>query len=114
MNPQRGDIYWLDWDPARGVEQKGRRPGLVVQNDVGNRSSQATVVAAISAREQPRLFPFMVALGAGEGGLRKPSHVNCSQLLTIDKARLLEKVGSLSPERMREIDRALAYELGLR
>ncbi len=114
MMARRGDLFWIDWEPARGVEQKGHRPGLVVQNDVGNRSSKATVVVAISTSAPVRPFPFVVSLSSGEGGLKRASHVNCSQLLTVDQSRLLEKIGSLGAERMRDVDRALAYELGLR
>lgn len=113
MSCRRGEIYWIDWEPARGAEQRGRRPGLVVQTERGNQSSRATVVAAVSSAELPRSYPFMVALAPGEAGLPRGGHVNCAQLLTIDQARLLECTGTLSTERMRQVDKALCYELGL-
>src|ERR1051326_6990731 len=55
--PKRGEIYWVDFEPARSVEQGGRRPALVVQNDRGNQNSNYTVVAAISSAPLPRVYP---------------------------------------------------------
>ncbi|MGQ9533097.1 MAG: type II toxin-antitoxin system PemK/MazF family toxin [Desulfotomaculales bacterium] len=52
-------------------------------------------------------------LAAGEGGLERDSAVNASQILTVDKARLTRRLGSLSAERMREVDRAIKISLGL-
>lgn len=95
------------------MEQRGRRPALVVQNDVGNRSSLATVVAAISSAEVKKPYPFVVLLAEGEAGLPKAGFVNCSQLLTIDQGRLLQKIGELDSHKMTEVDAALAYELGI-
>jgi mRNA interferase MazF len=95
------------------VEQRGRRPALIVQNNTGNRFSRATVVAAISSAPVEKVYPFVVMLPEGEGGLPRAGHVNCSQLLTIDKSRLIEKIGALSSSKMVEVDRALLYELGL-
>lgn len=109
---RRGDICMVDFNPARGSEQAGFRPALVIQNDVGNRYSPTTIVAAISAAPE-RLYPFLVRLAAGEGGLERDSAVNASQILTVDKARLARRLGSLSAERMREVDRAIKISLGL-
>ena len=111
--PRRGELYWVDFDPARGAEQKGRRPALVVQNDRGNEFSAYTVVAAISSSPLPRRYPFTVPLAQGEGHLPRAGHVNCAQLLTLDQSRLESKIGTLTPERMKEVDAALRYELEL-
>lgn len=110
---RRGDVYWVDFNPARRVEQRGRRPALVVQNDRGNGNSSYTVVAAISSASLPRVYPFTVALRAGEAGLERDGHVNCAQLLTIDQGRLLDRIGRLNSERMEEVSAALRYELDL-
>lgn len=108
---KRGDIWWLDWSLGRGSEQRGRRPALVIQNDVGNLHSPTTIVAAVSTSGRP--FPFIVALPTSESGLARESYVNLAQILTIDKSRLLEKAGQLGGERMEEVDRAIAVSLGL-
>lgn len=111
--PKRGEIYWVSFEPARGVEQAGRRPALVVQNDRGNEHSSYTVVAAISSAPLPRVFPFTVTLGAGQGNLPRAGHVNCAQLLTIDQTRLEGRIGSLDQAAMQQVNAALRYELDL-
>src|ERR1051326_8510080 len=95
IKPKRGEIYWVDFEPARGVEQGGKRPALIVQNDRGNQNSSYTVVAAISSASLPRVYPFTVLLDQGEGGLSRSGHVNCAQILKIDQGRLESLIGSL-------------------
>ncbi|HHY95809.1 MAG TPA: type II toxin-antitoxin system PemK/MazF family toxin [Firmicutes bacterium] len=46
---RRGEIWLVDWNPGQGSEQAGMRPALVIQNDIGNRHSPTTIVAAISS-----------------------------------------------------------------
>ena len=111
--PQRGEIYWVNFDPARGVEQGGRRPALVVQNNRGNENSSYTVVVAVSSAPLPRVYPFTVPLAKGDGNLPRDGHVNCAQLLTIDQSRLEKLIGALDSETMRHVNAALRYELDL-
>jgi mRNA interferase MazF len=111
--PSRGEIYWVNFDPARGVEQGGRRPALIVQNDRGNQHAAYTVVAAISSPPLPRVYPFTVSLAQGQGNLPRAGHVNCAQLLTIDQDRLEERIGALTSESMQQVEAALRYELDL-
>jgi mRNA interferase MazF len=112
MSPLRGEIFWVDFYPARGVEQAGRRPALVIQNNWGNETGPYTVVAAISSG-LVRDYPFVVPLEVEEGGLRRKSYVNCSQVMTVDKSRLGSRIGSLGEARMRQVDKALRHEFGL-
>jgi mRNA interferase MazF len=109
----KGDVYWVDFEPGRGVEQAGRRPALVIQNNRGNRSSPYTVVAALSTAPLPRVYPFTVRVDPGEANLKENTHVNCAQLTTIDKERLLDYIGTLSDETMTRVDNALLYEFDL-
>ena len=111
MEIKRGDIVWVDFNPARGSEQAGFRPALVIQNDTGNKYAPTTIVAAITRTRAS--YPFMVPLEKGEGGLVEPSAVNLSQILTIDKSRITSKLGALSPEKMVFIDQAICLSLGL-
>lgn len=108
---RRGEIYMVDFNPARGSEQAGLRPGLVIQNDIGNKFSPTTIIASITTAE--RTYPFAVHLKAKEGGLSHDSIVNLSQILTIDKERLKNKLGSLNAKRMKEVDKAILISLGL-
>lgn len=109
---RRGEIYWVDWNPGRDSEQGGLRPALVIQNDVGNRFSATTIVAALTtAAEKP--YPFLVSVTARESGLPKDSTVNLAVIMTVDKGRLTEKCGELSQTRMSDVDEAIKVSLGL-
>ena len=109
---KRGEIYWVDWSPSRGSEQSGLRPALVVQNDVGNKFSPTTIVAALTtAIEKP--YPFLVKVTAKESGLPKDSTVNLAVILTVDKTRLMNKCGELSEAKMLEVNEAIKASLGL-
>ena len=105
---QRGQIYWVDWNPVRGSEQAGSRPALIVQNDPFNRNERYpnTIVAAIST--SGRSVPTHVALEPDEhNGLRERSYVKCEQVVTISKDRLEGRIGVLDADTMAQVDRAL-------
>lgn len=109
---KRGEIYWVDWSPGRGSEQRGLRPALVIQNDRGNQYSPNTIVAAITtAPAKP--YPFIVLITASESGLPKDSSVDLASIMTIDKTRLGDKCGELSLAKMAEVDNAIKKSLGL-
>lgn len=112
--PKRGDLYLLDWNPARGSEQAGRRPSLVVSNDTGNRFSPTVVVAAVTSRPPRRTYPVTVSVPTTAAtGLDRDSIVLCAQLITISKERLQRHIGALPPDLMRQVDDALRAALGL-
>lgn len=71
MVVRRGEIYWVEVDPAKGSEQGGMRPALVVQHDLGNQYSPTTVVAAITRTIPPRPYPFVVVVRPDESGCRR-------------------------------------------
>ena len=109
---RQGDVYWLTFGGV-GSEPKGRRPALVVQHDRFNRSAiNTTIVAAITSNIRLAAMPGNVRLRKGEASLPKASVVNVSQLRTIDRDRLVERVGSLTPTRLREVLSGLALVLG--
>ena len=109
---KRGEVYWVDWNPSRGSEQSGLRPALVIQNDIGNQFSPTTIVAALTtATEKP--YPFLVKITARESGLPKEGMVNLSAILTVDKARLVNKCGELSKLKMEQVDESIKTSLGL-
>ena len=88
------------------------RPALVIQNDIGNRHSPTTIIAAITTA-LIRAYPFTVRITSAESGLPRDGTVNLSAILTVDKQRLIEQCGALSHERMGEVDTALKRSLGL-
>lgn len=89
----------------------GRRPALVVQNDVGNHWSPTTIVAMLSTAARAD-YPFLVSLAANELGT--PNWVHCESLATVQISRLEEKLGALSPQAMAAVDRALKVSLALK
>ena len=108
----RGEIYYADLNPVVGSEQGGIRPVLILQNEVGNWFSPTVIVAAMTAKGSKVHFPTHVAVGT-DSGLRRPSLVLAEQVRTIDKTRLLERVGTLSPEKQEQVDRALRISFAL-
>ncbi|MDP2918663.1 MAG: type II toxin-antitoxin system PemK/MazF family toxin [Dehalococcoidia bacterium] len=109
---KRGEIYWVSWNPARGSEQSGHRPALVIQNDTGNRTSPTTIVAAVTT-SSGKSYPFMVPVSLKESRLPKDSVINLSQIVTVDKGRLGARCGVLGHEKMAEVDKAIKVSLGL-
>ena len=101
---EQGDVFWIDVGDPTGSAPGCRHPHVVVQNNVFNRSRINTVVVCVITSNLKRAeAPGNVLLGKGEANLPKPSVVNVSQLFTVDKTDLVEKIGSLSPERVRQI-----------
>ena len=92
----QGEIYWLDFGPAENSAPAERHPCVVVQSDVFNRSRlSTTVVCLITSNLTRARAPGNVPLEEGAASLPKASVVNVSQILTIDKAELTERVGKL-------------------
>ncbi len=110
---QRGEIYWLELPGGSGSQQAGRRPVLIIQNDVGNRASSTTIVAPVTSQSRRRVYPFHVAFTARESGLRLDGTVLCEQIQTVDQRRLGAAAGALGGEKMLEVDLALHRSLGL-
>ena len=108
----RGEIYYADLNPVVGSEQGGMRPVLILQNEVGNWFSPTVIVAAMTARGGTAHLPTHVPVGT-DSGLRRPSLVLAEQVRTIDKSRLLERVGMLPPEKQEQVDRALRISFAL-
>lgn len=104
---RRGDLFWVDPDPTLG---SGPHPHVVVQDDVLNASRIHTVVVcALTSRASAAHEPGNVALEPGEGGLPKPSVVVVSQIASIERSRLGERIGSLSPARVDQILEGLRF-----
>jgi mRNA interferase MazF len=112
--PRRGDLYLVEFDPARGHEIQKTRPALIIQNDIGNQYSQVTIVAAITSRLSPTPYPVEVVVAASKGnGLSVPSAIQLGQIRSVDRERLVKRLGALDTAAMRKVDRALKISLGL-
>ncbi len=110
---RRGELYFAELNPVRGHEQGGRRPVLIIQNDVGNQFSPTTIVAPLTTAVSPRAYPTEVRLDVGAGGLSRISTILLNQIKTIDKERLTERIGELDELYMRRVDDAIMISLGL-
>jgi mRNA interferase MazF len=106
-------VYLVSFDPTLGAEIKKTRPALILQNDIANRHSAVTIVVAITSQFDDRLYPTEVRVKAPEGGLTVDSVVLLNQIRTIDKERLLKRLGAVRPTTMRQVDSALRVSLAL-
>lgn len=110
---RRGEIYFADLSPVVGSEQGGVRPVLIVQNDIGNKYSPTVIIAAITSQINKGKLPTHVEICAEDYGLPKDSVILLEQIRTIDKKRLKEKIGFLSPDIMKVVDEAIQISFGL-
>ncbi len=111
--PKRGQVYLVSFDPTVGSEIRKTRPALVLQNDIANRHSPITIVAAITSRVDEKLYPTEVLIPKGEGGLTADSVVLLNQIRSIDKRTLLKRLGTVTVETMRRAENSLQVSLGL-
>ena len=111
--PRRGEIYVVNFEPTVGAEIKKTRPAVIIQNDIANRWSPITIVAAISSSSDEPTYPTDVRVDPPEGSLRAASVVLLNQLRSIDRRRLVRRLGRLRPETIKRVDRALQVCLGL-
>ena len=101
---RQGDVFWIDLGEPRGSAPGYRHPQVVVQNNIFNQSRINTVVVcAVTSNLARAAAPGNVQLRKGEAGLSKPSVVNVSQVFTVDKSELTERIGTLSAKRVAEI-----------
>jgi mRNA interferase MazF len=114
MAVKRGEIWWASLPDPVGSEPGYRRPVLIIQSDEFNRSGIRTVIcSAITTNLNLAGAPGNVQLSARISGLSKPSVVNVSQLLSIDRTRLTERIKGIDTESMRLIDEGLRLILTL-
>ncbi|MFJ5266144.1 type II toxin-antitoxin system PemK/MazF family toxin [Streptomyces sp. NPDC088387] len=114
---KRGDVYLVDYEPARGSEANKSRPAVIVSNDGANtaveRTRQGVVTLVPLTTNTARVYPFQVLLPAGEAGLLKDSKVQCEQIRALAPDRLLRQIGSVPRQRMAQIEAALRLHLDL-
>ena len=107
-------VLEVNLDPAIGSEPNMTRPCVVIQNDIGNRYSPISVVAAITGAENvAKRYPVDVLIAKGEGGLNKDSVVQCNLIGCVDERRFVRTLGRLSPATMEKVDEALRISLSL-
>lgn len=114
---RRGEIRWVDLDPARGAESNTRRPAVIVSNDGANMTASrlgrgvVTVVPVTSNVE--RVYPFQVVLGTRNTGLSADSKAQAEQVRSVAVERIGALIGSLSGEETAALDESLRLHLAL-
>lgn len=108
---RRGDLYWIAADEDRGGAPAVAHPHVVVQDDLFNRSRISTVVVcALTTNPCRAAEPGNVLLEPGEGGLPRQSVVVVSQIASVERSRLGERIGALSSERVEQILAGLRFQ----
>ena len=111
---RRGSIYWVDFSPGKGSEPTGRRPGLVVQNDILNDSNLNTVIMlAITSTMKFGELPGNVVLRRGEANIPKKCVINVTQIKSVDKQSIKEKIGTLPKKTMDEVHEGLKLVMNI-
>ncbi len=114
---QRGEIRWVDLDPARGNEADKRRPGVIVSNDgansMANRLGRGVITVVPVTTNTGRVYPFQVLLPASSTGLRHDSKAQAEQVRSVSVERIGSRLGGLTPTQLVELDDALRLHLAL-
>ena len=105
---RRGDVVWVELDPARGTEIRKTRPAVVISNDSCNRYGSRVVVLPVTSNVSS-LFPGEARIDLAG----KPARVLGDQTRSVDKARLRSRIGRLRQEELREVEDAVKVTLGL-
>ncbi len=106
----RGDIRWADLDPARGQEQAGLRPVLILSQDVFNERSGTVIAVALTSQTQRAGFPLTLEL-AGPS-LPKRTWIKISQIRTLAVERIGRRMGRISPEQLERVVEGLNEIIG--
>jgi len=114
---RRGDIRWVDLDPARGAESNKRRPAVIVSNDgantTANRLGRGVVTVVPVTSNVERIYPFQAVLSARATGLPSDSKAQAEQVRSVAVERIGELIGSLGGDDIAALDEALRLHLAL-
>ena len=111
---ERGEIYLVSFDPTLGHEIKKTRPALIIQNDIGNRYSPVTIVAAITSTVPLVAHPVRVVIEpTNMNGLDTRSTILLDQIRTVDRQRLIKRLGEVDTDTLAKVDDALRISLAL-
>lgn len=113
MRLKRGDVYLVDLGVCDGSVQSGKRPALIVQNDVGNSVSPTTTICPITSKKKKQM-PTHVSIDPEDCDIRQSSIILCEQITTVSREKLVRKIGEVyNSEIMKEVNRKIKLQLGL-
>lgn len=111
-HPKRSEIWLTSLEPVKGSEIGRTRPALIISNNKNNEyASTVTLIPITSSIE--RLYPFEVLIIKGDSGLSNDSKIKCNQIRTVDRLRLIRKIGQLSREEIDKVEEALLIHLDI-
>jgi mRNA interferase MazF len=113
MTAKRGEIWLANLDPTHGSEQAGKRPVLVIQNDLLNRYTSTIVAIPLTTNTRRAALPMCLQIAKGEGGLDNDSVALCHQIRVLDKGRLEKKLGRVQAETIANIESRVLFTLGI-
>ena len=113
MTIKRGDMFYADLSPVVGSEQGGIRPVLIIQNDTGNKYSPTGIVSAITSQANKNKLPTHIEIEPEKSGLKADSVILTEQIRTIDKSRLITKIGCICDDDLKKINQSLKISLDL-
>ncbi len=105
---KRGDVSWVEFDPALGSEIKKTRPAIIVSNDSANRHLTRVIVVPLTSNTE-RLYPGEALVTLSD----QPSKAMADQIMTVDKRRLKSKIATLTKSDLRDVEDAILVQLGL-
>lgn len=109
---KRNDIYIANLDPTIGSEISKKRPVLIVSNDINNKYSDTVTILPITSKTK-KIYPSEVEIRKGLGNLKANLKIKANQIRTIDKRRLVQKIGSISKSIMSKVEKALLIHLDI-
>jgi len=113
----RGEIRLVDLDPARAGEANKRRPAVLVSNDGANitaaKLGRGVVTVIPITTKVDRVYPFQVLIPAHQSGLERDSKAQAEQVRSVSVERVTERIGTVPPEVMLEVDEALRLHLAI-
>jgi mRNA interferase MazF len=113
MNIKRGEIYLAALDPALGREIAKTRPVVIVSNDKNNEFSGTVTILPLTSKNLRTIYPFEVFLSQGHANLPKDSKIKADQIRTLDKSRMIKRIGVLDKKNLEAIDKAMKIHLAL-
>jgi mRNA interferase MazF len=113
MNIKRGEIYLAALDPALGREISKTRPVVIVSNDKNNEFSGTVTILPLTSKNLRKVYPFEVFLSRGSANVPKDSKIKADQIRTLDKSRVVKRIGTLDKKDLVAIDKAMKIHLAL-
>ncbi|MFO7718768.1 MAG: type II toxin-antitoxin system PemK/MazF family toxin [Desulfohalobium sp.] len=102
IQPQRGEIWWVNLNPTKGREQSGKRPGLVISDNIFN-AGPAELIVVLPLTTRYKAIPLHEKIVPPEGGLSETSYIKCEDIRSISKQRLIAKIGNVSERTLQAV-----------